>query len=468
MPNWSDGSGREARAEQVGLLNEIEEKLLTNEVVTASVPPGYGKTYIMRALQRHYHDVDIVTYSNDLIDQAKKQYPQLNVVKGVDHYDDEDDYKDAHRKARAGLDSIYNSGSYRIAQQRGLRKPKLLIIDEAHLMLDMLLFNAALSFSVSKTKIPENAKTEFDLIKWATARYEMLKAAMTKPDAPEAVFNEFQKIAQVVNSIDLGSQKNVYEISKVVRPDGNRNTKHIALRPLICPPGIIRDCTSADRVLFLSGTLSRSDGSELAAGRSHVHITRDYLTPAENRPVYYRPVSDKDRLNVEALADEIRKIYLANPVPTLVHVTYNMQSAFAHALDTLNPLTNSNNNKISVANAFRRRGGIWIAAGLAEGIDLPYDECRQIIIPTLMYPDRGNAFIQKRVGLEGGQHWYKVRTLQNTIQRLGRGVRAADDKCVSYILDPTFPRLYEDTKDEFVSLNTIWSQNGVQLPLAKG
>lgn len=455
----NDGSDRTPRPAQLELYIGIKEQLLESEVVGVNAPPGLGKSFLARSLQRENGSTDIITSANDLIAQYRSDYEVLNPVMGRDRYDTAEEYNSAHKNAKSGAPSIFNPLSYHFARQRGLRSPDLIVVDEAHLLVDMLTYLSAHVIPIAKTQVPGNAKTEGELIKWCYNRYDRLKTALSHPDAPGALFQEFERIARLKDTLEEGSQNQVFEISKAMVPvGGKRPQKCLVLTPVRVPHNLIKAVTGARKVVGLSGTLSRYDAEQLAAGRSFSYIQREYLTPKENRPVYYNPVDPDLRKDPQALADKILEIYSANPVPTLVHVTYEMQGVLSQLLGKIRPLVNNTTNKAAVKEKFLRYGGVWLASGCAEGVDLPYDACRQVIIPVLMYPDRGQLFVQKRVGLPDGDRWYKIRTIQNTVQRLGRGLRAEDDWCVSHILDPSFSRLYPQVQDEFASLNIIWEK----------
>lgn len=162
---------------------------------------------------------------------------------------------------------------------------------------------------------------------------------------------------------------------------------------------------------------------------------------------------------MKVLAAKVRELYeYHGRCPTLVHVTYGDSNAYRNELFDLDPLVNSTVNKFETEEEFRRRGGIWIAAGCAEGIDLADDACRLLIIPSLLFANKGDIHVQKRLGLPDGQRWYALKTLESTIQRLGRGVRHANDRCISYILDPSFARLWVSYGSQFEKLNIVWGQ----------
>lgn len=457
LPN--DGSGRDPRPTQVESFIDMNNGLLKTQVYAANLAPGSGKSFLARAMQRQSRSCDIITSDNSLIRQYTDTYPVLNAVMGKDRYNSAEEYHLAHKAAKSGTPSIYNPLSYHFARQRGLRTPDLIVIDEAHLLVDMLTYLAAQVIPVAKTNVPENAKTEGDLIKWCYARYDRLRKALDLSDAPGPLWAEFERIARLKDTLEEGSQNQVFEISKAMVPiNGKRPQKCLILTPVRVPHSLIKAVTDARKVIAVSGTMTKYDAEQLAAGRSFTYDQRPYLTPPENRPVYYSPVDPDFRKDPQVLADKILEIYSANPVPTLVHVTYEQQRVLVELLGNLRPLVNNTRNKAEVKRKFMEYGGIWLAAGCAEGLDLPYETCQQMIIPTLMYPDRQDLFVQKRVGLPDGDHWYSLRTMQNTVQRLGRGVRAIDDKCVAHILDPTFGRLYNRIHKEFAPLNIIWER----------
>lgn len=457
--NWSDGTPRKPREIQLLTLNEIEQHMKGNVCVAANLPPGMGKSWMARALQRSLPAVDIITSDNGLIQQYSNSYPTLNVVIGKEHYETEDQYHEAHKRARKE-DSIFNPLSYYYARERGLRSPDLLIADEAHLLIDMLTYISCYVLPLRKTKAPDNAKSELELIKWCYERYNRLRDTIETGHAPNAVYQEYEKIARLKHTLGEGTQKQLFHTATVMAQHGGRMQKCLVLQPLRVPENLVAHVTQASRVLFMSGTLSKYDAQHLAADRSSSYIQQPYLAPPSQRVVNYTPVPHESRKDILVLADKIKSIYAGNKVPTLVHCTYAQQSLFAEALMDLNPLTNNTKNKHAIKERFIKNGGIWLAAGCAEGLDLPYEACEQMIIPTLLFPDKGDAFVQKRVGLEDGQFWYKLRTYQNTVQRLGRGVRAADDKCVSYILDPAFSSIHQACHEQLAPLNIVWGTNG--------
>ena len=455
---WTDGTLRTARPIQTQILNKAVDAWESGvQVVGLNAPPGIGKSFLPIALNNKYPKVDIITSDNNLIRQYCDTYPHLNAVMGKDNYESEEEYQTALSNARH-FPSIFNPLSYYYARVRGLRTPDLIVCDEAHLMLDQLLGMSAYAFPVRSTKAPQNVQTEGELIKWCYNRYDRITQALCSPDAPGSLHTEWEKIARLRATLQSGTQNHLFDITYPMVMYCGRLQKCMVLQPLRLPDQLIRQVTQAPRVLAMSGTLSTVDAESIAAGRPHHMIQCGYPAPPENRPVYYTPVPMEVRRDAKVLAQKIREIYEANPVSTLVHCTYSQQGELESELLNLPIWVNRQHNKRQIQEKFREMGGIWLAAGCSEGIDLPYDQCQQVIIPTLLFPDKGEHFVQKRMGLADGQLWYQRKTYQSTLQRLGRGLRAADDFCKMFILDPMFSNLYTAVAHEYAPINMIWGQ----------
>ena len=90
---------------------------------------------------------------------------------------------------------------------------------------------------------------------------------------------------------------------------------------------------------------------------------------------------------------------------------------------------------------------ILIGPTLNEGIDLPGDECRFIIMIKMPYPYLGSKLIQRKKDLYDG--WYQNETLRTIVQSIGRGVRYDGDWCQTYILDGSFSYFWFQTKSSF-------------------
>ena len=90
---------------------------------------------------------------------------------------------------------------------------------------------------------------------------------------------------------------------------------------------------------------------------------------------------------------------------------------------------------------------IIIGPTLNEGLDLPDDLCRFIVITKIPYPQLNSEFVRKKMNLF--KNWYQSVTSVKLIQSIGRGVRNKKDWCETYILDACFFDLLNKTKSQY-------------------
>ena len=90
---------------------------------------------------------------------------------------------------------------------------------------------------------------------------------------------------------------------------------------------------------------------------------------------------------------------------------------------------------------------ILIGPTLVEGIDLPDDQCRFIVILKVPFPTIVDDYVKAKIKLF--PLWYNSVTSNVIIQGIGRGVRSKDDYCTTYILDACFLALYNSTRNQY-------------------
>lgn len=78
-------------------------------------------------------------------------------------------------------------------------------------------------------------------------------------------------------------------------------------------------------------------------------------------------------------------------------------------------------------------GRVLLSPAIAAGVDLPYDQCRWQAIAKLPFPNVGDKLMAARVKAIPGVS--ELDTARTIVQMAGRGMRAPDDTCTTYILD---------------------------------
>ena len=84
---------------------------------------------------------------------------------------------------------------------------------------------------------------------------------------------------------------------------------------------------------------------------------------------------------------------------------------------------------------------------LVEGVDLPDDLCRFIVIAKVPFPNLKDKLVKAKMKLF--PKWYDSETANSIIQGIGRGNRNPTDWCITYIIDGCFSNLYRKTFSQF-------------------
>ena len=90
---------------------------------------------------------------------------------------------------------------------------------------------------------------------------------------------------------------------------------------------------------------------------------------------------------------------------------------------------------------------VLVSPSMSEGVDLPYEKCQFQVIYKIPFPYLGDQQIKNRKAQD--PKWYAYKTVMTLVQAYGRGMRAEDDYCETYILDSNIRmlmtgRMYRD------------------------
>ncbi len=174
--------------------------------------------------------------------------------------------------------------------------------------------------------------------------------------------------------------------------------------------------------------------------------------PKERCPIIFRPIGKLSinhiDNNMEKLLNEINKIVEDNlDKKILIHTTnYRIAKELG---DDFTIYDEVNNKVINVPvfthdNADERTDAlddfkkadapaILKSPSFERGVDLPYDECGLQIICKIPYLSLADLQTKRRMEID--KEWYISGTINRLVQACGRGMRAKDDKCPTYILD---------------------------------
>lgn len=451
-----DGSGKPPREQQIDYLTYLQESWDKYRVHALCAQPGFGKSFVARTLQRTLGDAVIVAPNNMLVDQYAGDYQDLNSLKGKDYYEDESDYKLSRVRAES-MDNVFNPLSfyYFYLRRPELPRPSVVVIDEAHKLGDLLLLTIAKALPCEAYGIPEGLN-DVQFLEWLDRIVPKLaKVDGSKSQRAKRLQSQFEQLHLMHEYMKkhLKHVKVGYEMKEDYR---KRKQLHLVVQPIRFPSELMKTVFGDAKLLLMSGTLTDLHLVELFPLTKYDLRYYDSQAPMINRPIYYHPIPQQFRTDPERVAAEIIKIYLTRNQPnTLVHVSYSFAQQLTPYLRHLKPITHTPETKQRAIDEFKAKGGLLLGSGMAEGLDLPGDYCRCIIIPRLLFPNKGDQAVQKRLNLPNGNLRYVLDTMMTTIQQIGRGVRGPTDSCDTYILDCHFPnsvsRVRRYLRDDFVN-----------------
>ncbi len=457
-----DGTGRTPRASQLDILQHIQNT--KSKYIPILAATGIGKSYILRAIQLEYPGTVGIVSSNSLMNQYIETYPDINYVKGKAHYKcsnypelncsesqslfnskcDTCEYTRHTDRAAGGLSTVFNPISYYYFKEHNpdFKSPPVVVIDEAHKLIDTLNLLVEFSFSKRKYEFPENIPTFVELLAWIDEVIGKLKKIVKDTDDIEKK-KENNDIIQRLYTIKRCYQDRPQDFIFFIEKRLYRGfmEPYLVIKPVSPPQTLINSILSANKVILLSATLLISDLWDY--GINGVSI-KEFPSPIpkENRVVKYFPTKVPVRYDTDPLiiVSHIKTVLDKNPnVNTIVHVSYGwskkLQEYFPSAL------FNTSLDKDKVLKRFKEVGGVWFAAGCSEGIDLPGDQCRLVIIPIIFKPNPMDPLHNKKITRQDGRLKSDLEVVKTVIQQAGRASRSVEDWSVTIILDPMFPRI---------------------------
>lgn len=478
-----DGTKRKPRQTQIDTLNWLADKWDTHDVFFIKSPVGSGKSAISRAIQIAT-GAAVVTPSNVLVKQYTEEYPQVNSLKGKAHYTcsnagvscktwvdewsgkacDGCPYIKAKTLAVAGVPTFFNPMSlyYLNLQLSGPKDDKgqlkhkfkhdVIVVDEAHTLYDMIKLLVTKSFRRSEYDFPMGSGSEFVLEVWLKSLQVKLNALAIqyKDDTKrlDYITEELYGVGLILDGVKKEPENIVYEIKPGVYRGKPETFLHIS--PIDPPLELTRKMINGKKLVFMSGTLFKSDIEFLSVGKLAIAVyDSPSPIPSRSRPVLYKKSANKYNRDTDPalIVADIEAVIRSNPnLNTIIHTTYgSIPKLLPHF--TMPIIYNGKDNKEKKIAEFLTKGGVFLAAGCSEGLDLKYDLCRLNIIPKLPYPNLGELAVKKRFEKADGKIWYLMQTFKTLMQQVGRSTRAVDDWSKTYILDNNFPRCYFQLRD---------------------
>ena len=324
-----------------------------------------------------------------------------------------------------------------------------LVLDEAHSAPEEL--GAFLSCVVShkeielllRTKAPATTEVEA-WARWATAHSKAVAAeldrALTSP-VSQSDLQRRRHLRALHRTLVTLAEMREGEWLVTEQPDG------WAFDPL-WPARFAEACLflRVPRVILASATFTRKTAHLLGIGDDDLDLLELPSTfPVGRRPVYYVPTVRVDfRWTPEhertwlARIDQIcrQRRDRKGIIHTVSYARRNLLLQKSEHRDRM--LSHDTGTTRTVVERFKAAppGTILVSPAITTGFDFPYTECEYQILCKLPFPDSRAPVMQARTAADKTYPAYVAA--QELVQAVGRGMRAQDDQCETFIIDDHF------------------------------
>ena len=463
-------------------------------VVALDAPTGSGKTVVAEAVRRRLQSRALyVCIDRGLQDQfasdftfaallkGRRNYPTLNRPEvfgvepfltcedcdldvGVCSYCDEPDicpYRAAKRRA-LGADLACVNTAYFLREANsagGLSSWPLVVADEADRLEGALMLSVEVEFNRRRLTLWGLEHPRNDIAMWlqgvlplalADAQYR----ASLLPSDDVQVRRDARRAKEFLARVSLLVEE--YQRGGWVCCDVKGGG--VAFRPvMVNTVGPSALWAHSARWLLMSATLLGTARLLRALGWAErfAVVQMPSTFPVARRPLYVWPVADnvkaKQAESLPKLVGAIEQILQRHPQERILIHTVSFRlleelrehlvSSRLHFYESMRALPRT------LAAYLSQLDGVLVAPALERGLDLPDGACRVIVVSKVPYPDLGDAQVAARMALPGGREWYLDQALRALVQMTGRGMRHAEDRCVSYLLDAQVRRLLRQHGD---------------------
>lgn len=501
-PEWVSGF----RPHQLEAVNEVLDAYARGaDVVFLDGPTGAGKTLIGEMVRRLVASKALyVCHSLGLQDQFLADFPYAAVLKGRSNYptqlaefpevtcadctnttrpDAEDAecswctepamcaYIEARETAAESAIAVTNT-AYMLAEANNVGRlvggRDLVIVDEADTLEAILMGTAEFRVSVGLMRkcgveAPKKGSHGTTIAKWLEGvlgpklKVQYAKLARGVREGNVDMIRERNRIGRLIGR--------VREVAAEIQTDGwvrdYDKTDSLILKPVkVDTVGDEWVWKHASRWLLMSATLVSTDEMVESLGMQGMQVetvTVPMTFPVENRRVHAVPVATMTAKEKETawpkMAEAVLGIQALHPDDKiLVHtVSYDLakyltRNARGQGRQVFTYASSQFREAQVAAFKAETRPAIMFAPSLDRGFDFKGDEARVVVVAKIPYPFLGDQQVSARLRTRGGQMWYTVQTVRSLVQMTGRGVRSADDWCVTYVLDGSFYKLVKDAR----------------------
>lgn len=209
------------------------------------------------------------------------------------------------------------------------------------------------------------------------------------------------------------------------------SSERIEISPHCIPINMIPSITNARRKIFMTATLV--DDSILS---SHFGITEESINkaviPDTAGDIGDRMIILPQVINPEITDDKIKEFCKSISQDVNVVVIVPSEERSKYWRDQADLILNKNNLYEGVSRLKREKVGLTILINRYDGIDLPKDACRFLVIDGLPVAKRLIDKIEQVILMGSSRKSNQI--VQKIEQGMGRGIRSSDDHCAVFLM----------------------------------
>lgn len=338
---------------------------------------------------------------------------------------------------------------------RHFKKRSLMILDEAHNLenklmgsLEVNLYNHQLEKDIKRAISKETLKDgeledwimEVDAIREHYAEIDTEDLPSSKVDKINSMISKLAKLSTNLKDEPKNWVIDTTEVSVSFKP---LRVHHYAKSNLL---------QYGDVVVFMSATIlsHKLFAKWLGINPNEIYqIKVDSPFDREKRPIILDLAGKMSKNRIKQTAPKtipiLEKILKKHRYDKgLIHTnSYKCQQYINNHLNNSRLISHTPRNREAVLNHFEKDENplVLVSPSMSEGVDLPYDKCRFQIIYKIPYPYLGDKQVYMRQKRD--QKWYAYKTVMTLMQAYGRGMRAEDDQCYTYIVDADINMLFK-------------------------
>lgn len=445
------------------VLEKYAARHLTTLDLAIEMPTGEGKTLVALLIADYALDrgksVAYLTGTRQLAERVEDEAAKLGLeavrFASRDYGGAKlDDYHQAHAVGVMNYWVYFNS--------RPVPQPAdVLIFDDAHLAEQPLSGMQTLRIPDGAGPARELYRTICDLVVAHTDAYPGLRAmrdGTAMPSTPPELLS-FSDWAAISPAARAAIEQSAYVEDgemKYVWPRIRENLNHcgvligssgVEIRPYHPPTTLNSGYSQAKQRIYLSATLGSMDDLQRRVGSATiVRLTPDQALPdgaTGERQLILNPSSDQP-FDDAVLDWALEQVKAAGGRAAWLCSSHAEADTLQGVLTNLDqPVFRLRAGDDEMVDTWIRAGaGHLVAAGRYDGLDLPGDICKLVIITRV--PQASSEFERFVVAYLGDASYMRHRVGQRVTQALGRANRTPSDRSLYLGLDPTFAQILAD------------------------